>query len=360
LSAYPTSSSATQLILNAETWKLAYISSASYEYIQFETLKCTLPFSNCDASCSNSSQPHFILNGVCQFCHYSCLSCQTAASTTACDTCSSTRTLNPSTHLCDCIAGYYDPLQSNYTCTTCFPCLACPQNSLLCLTCHTELHMVLNNVLSTCECSLGYFPNYLVNTNTFNSTAPCLPCPVNCLLCTNASFCLACNLITYLTNGSCFLVCAVDQAYRNGSCVSVNSGLFDQNGRMGFDFTYLSVQSVINFTLTFSQPDVLFYYYENETGYSWANSQGGQAQSQSSVFYFDDGSYALGGYSSSTGQQVIPSAPIAALSGNSSMTTASSQSQNQFNFNLIRTSDINGSYLGLSEQYYYYLAYYFE
>ena len=153
LSGYPTiynNSNTNQFILNAESWKLTYIWSASYQYIQYQTLKCNFPFSNCDSNCNTSPVPHFILNGICQFCHYSCLTCDVVASTSACDTCHTTRQLNPATRLCDCRSGFYDPFRNNYTCFTCFPCQTCAPNSRLCLTCNSSQNLVLNTVLSTC------------------------------------------------------------------------------------------------------------------------------------------------------------------------------------------------------------------
>lgn len=122
---------------------------ASYQYVQYESLRCDLPGSNCDVNCQNSPQPHFLLNGICQYCQYSCLTCNTSNSASICDTCHSTRSLNPSTKLCDCLVGYYDSF-NNYTCKSCFPCATCSLSSSVCLTCHEELHMVKNSVLSTC------------------------------------------------------------------------------------------------------------------------------------------------------------------------------------------------------------------
>ena len=55
-----------------------------------------------------------------------------------------------------------------------------------------------------------------------------------------------------------------------------------------------------------------------------------------------------------TAKQAVPSAPIAAISGNSSSSIATGQ---QFDFSKIKISDLNSSYLGISEQYYYYLVY---
>ena len=197
LSAYPTISitnSVSEYILNAEAWKLTFVLFGSYSYIQYRTRLCNLTFSNCNPNCLTSPIPHFTLNGICQFCHYSCLTCNIVASITKCDTCDPTRQLSPSTGLCECIAGYFDVVRNNYTCTSCFPCATCSVNSQVCLSCYTNLHMVKNSVLSICECTIGYYPNYLPNSTLLDQTQPCLGCPVHCLLCLNATFCLACDL----------------------------------------------------------------------------------------------------------------------------------------------------------------------
>ena len=196
----------------------------------------------------------------------------------------------------------------------------------------------------------------MTNSSNLDPTQPCLPCPAHCLLCSNASFCLACDLETYLTAGSCFAICSSNQVYKNNTCSASSSSLFDQSGRLGYDFGYLTDQSLINFTLTFSQKDVLFYYFENETGFAYSSSQSSQSQSSSSVFFFDDGNQNSAGFQSSSAAQTVPSVPIGSLSGNSSQTFANGP---QFDFSLIKTSDLKGSYLGISEQYYYYLTYFY-
>ena len=142
-------------------------------------------------------------------------------------------------------------------------------------------------------------------------------------------------------------MCGSNQIFNStdGSCGVYSGNLFDQSGRLGYDFTYETNSSVINFTLTFSQPSLGFYYYENGTGYSSANSNFNQSGNQGNQFYFDDGNLHLDGYQSQTAQQVVPSVPIAALSGNTSQSVASIH---PFDFSLIKISDLNGSYLGIS------------
>ena len=90
--------------------------------------------SNCDVNCQNSPLPHFLLNGICQYCHYSCLTCNASNSVSTCDSCSTTRTLSPTTQQCTCLPGYYDTFQ-NYTCLSCFPCATCSLSNKVCTTC---------------------------------------------------------------------------------------------------------------------------------------------------------------------------------------------------------------------------------
>lgn len=51
--------------------------------------------------------------------------------------------------------------------------------------------------------------------------------------------------------------------------------MYDQSGRLGFEWSYSAVQSQLVILLTFSQPDTLFYYYENGNGYGAANGSFG-------------------------------------------------------------------------------------
>ncbi len=177
--------------------------------MQYKTLKCDLPGANCDNKCQTSSTPHFIVNSICSYCHYSCLTCNVSNSVSVCDSCDvQTRILNNVTRRCDCISGFYDPYQNNYTCQSCFPCKTCSSSNKVCLTCLTDLRMIKNSVLSTCECVAGFYPNYINRSTLFNKTTPCLACPVNCVVCVNSTYCLACDLSTYLSGGTCTALCS--------------------------------------------------------------------------------------------------------------------------------------------------------
>lgn len=119
----------------------------------------------------------------------------------------------------------------------------------------------------------GYYPNYNSTINatsspssphTLNTSVPCLPCPQNCLFCSNATFCLACNTLTYLTfSGSCLYICSSDQSFNNNSntCTLSTSSTYDQVGQLGYSWTYTANNSLLNIILTFSQPDAQYYYY---------------------------------------------------------------------------------------------------
>lgn len=42
-----------------------------------------------------------------------------------------------------------------------------------------------------------------------------------------------------------------------------SSSMYDQSGRLGYEWSMSSDQSKLSIVLTFSQSDVKFYYYEN-------------------------------------------------------------------------------------------------
>jgi hypothetical protein len=127
--------------------------------------------------------------------------------------------------------------------------------------------MVLNTILASCECAPGYYPNYNITANTtLNISTPCFKCPDNCLYCLNGTFCLACNTLTYLNSkGVCFFICTDNQKYNDtgNACIFTSSSMYDQKGRLGYEWSYTSNQSQLSILLTFSQSDPLFYYYEN-------------------------------------------------------------------------------------------------
>lgn len=218
-----------------QTWQLTLMQSASYNFIQYESLKCGLPGANCDGSCLTSSKPHYVVNGICNFCQTSCLTCNVSNSNTKCDSCDATRTLSNSTGLCVCLPGFYDSFQSN-VCSDCFPCLTCNLKGV-CLTCDASKNMVLNAILASCECAPGFYNNYVVSqtnltqASTLNKTLPCLHCPENCLYCLNATFCLACNTKTYLnSSGVCLYICTENQKYdsQGNACAFTSNNMFDQ------------------------------------------------------------------------------------------------------------------------------------
>lgn len=117
-----------------QTWKLTMMIEAEYNFIQYKSLNCELPGSNCDGSCLTSTKPHYVVAGVCNFCQSSCLTCNITNTNTKCDTCDETRYLNNASGLCICKSGYYDNTQTN-VCNDCFPCLTCNLKGV-CLSCN--------------------------------------------------------------------------------------------------------------------------------------------------------------------------------------------------------------------------------
>lgn len=274
-------SNTSEFILTMYTFKLTLMLAAEYNFVQYASLNCGLPGANCDGSCLTSPEPHYVLNGVCNYCQSSCLTCNVSNSNSRCDSCDATRYLSSSSGLCLCNPGYYDSQTSN-VCSSCFPCLTCSQKGI-CNDCDSSVHLVLNTILDSCQCAPGFSPNYLNATTVLNSSLPCLSCPPNCLYCLNTSFCLACNTLTYLNSrGECLPVCNSDQRFdsASASCSASSSSMFDQAGRLGFEWSYTAVQSQLEILLTFSQPDTLFYYYESGNGYSAANGSFGSGSGQ--------------------------------------------------------------------------------
>jgi hypothetical protein len=78
---------ATNVLLSMQTWKLTMMMEAEYNFIQYKSLNCDIPGSNCDGSCLTSLKPHYVVAGVCNFCQTSCLTCNVSNSNTKCDTC---------------------------------------------------------------------------------------------------------------------------------------------------------------------------------------------------------------------------------------------------------------------------------
>jgi len=113
-----------RLLMQMQTWKLTFMLSSSFNYIQYNSLKCSEPGANCNSTCSKDLRPYFIVSNECKYCHYSCMTCNVSNSDKICDTCHTTRILNPNTKLCDCKPQYYETRES-YICADCFPCGTC-------------------------------------------------------------------------------------------------------------------------------------------------------------------------------------------------------------------------------------------
>ena len=86
-----------RLLLQMETWKLTLMAASSFNYIQYKSLKCTEPGANCNTTCSKDLRPYFIVLNQCNYCHYSCLTCNVTNSDNYCDKCHVTRIRNSKT-----------------------------------------------------------------------------------------------------------------------------------------------------------------------------------------------------------------------------------------------------------------------
>lgn len=72
--------------------------------------------------------------------------------------------------------------------------------------------------------------------------------------------------------------------------------MYDQDGRLDFDWSYKSVDNEMIIDLIFSQANISYYYYENGKGYTYEEyrkqlQNGGDdvAGGSGSSFYYDDG-----------------------------------------------------------------------
>lgn len=123
----------------------------------------------------------------CSACSSPCLTCVTTATT--CTSCDSTLHLTISGTTCVCIDGWVSVAgicqPCHYSCLTCNGVL-----STNCVTCNTAVRLYISATF-TCPC---------LNTTYDNSTTQsCQPCHVNCLWCTTSSIssCTSCNPVLF-------------------------------------------------------------------------------------------------------------------------------------------------------------------
>ena len=211
-----------------------------------------IPGSNCDCA------PGFYDSGVsiCTACPFNCLTCLSATSCTSCDP-NRFRVMNNS--ICQCIAKYYEVINTDQTrscqacspvcltcsiaptsCTSCDPtknrfpgvdsggrstcvcqvgfysnavtgeCIQtnCIADSLcsqclsaggiqVCAQCQSSLNRIVQNPAGVCVCASGYF-------ETTTTPKVCVACSAGCATCTSATSCLSCvQLATLNANGGC-------------------------------------------------------------------------------------------------------------------------------------------------------------
>jgi hypothetical protein len=117
----------------------------------------------------------FLNGNVCDACHYSCLTCASAAQT-SCLTCPSTRTYISTNHTCACITNYVDvnvTLCVQLTCqSTCLTCANLDQ----CGTCDTTLGRYLSGI--NCPCK-----DYTIDVWDTMGVKLCYPCHYTCQTC---------------------------------------------------------------------------------------------------------------------------------------------------------------------------------
>ena len=164
------------------------MAASAFSYIQYKSLKCTEPGANCNTTCSRDLRPFYIVLNQCNYCHYSCLTCDIKNSDNYCDKCHVTRSFNNKTNLCDCRPEFYET-RDNFVCADCFPCATC-EKANTCISCLEQENMILNVVTGECMCREGFYGNMIMVSNTslvYNRAQPCLRCSSNCLYCVGAT-----------------------------------------------------------------------------------------------------------------------------------------------------------------------------
>jgi proprotein convertase subtilisin/kexin type 5 len=176
----------------------------------------SLDGTSCNTSCSNNK---ISINQVCTACDGPCLTC--VVSTSNCTSCQSGLLYNQQLSTCtsSCQAGYYK-LATNSTCvqvcpqlyyTTATECVTCPP---LCIECTSSINC------SACSTGNYYYSNMCYSAcpaqAPFSSADghSCVTCSVaNCLTC-SSTLCITCNIgYLLIDRTSCIISCPVNETY---------------------------------------------------------------------------------------------------------------------------------------------------
>lgn len=187
-------------------------------------IKCNTACSTCSGpvnnaiQCTSCSGGYYssTVNGPCSNCYVGCATC-TALSNTSCSSCAGTYFFLSSNNSCvsSCPPLYY-PSESLNQCISCdITCLTCDGSGpSFCTSCSTGAFLSGTQCVTLCTIPrIGY-----VSNNTCISSCPynnyvqtsdntCRPCPANCAVCFNSTYCTTCLSGAYLSSNLCVTSC---------------------------------------------------------------------------------------------------------------------------------------------------------
>lgn len=259
--------------------------------------------SSCVKSCNSNTTYGNPLTGKCESCLNPCITCMTLGSN--CTSCSAGYLLlgdQSGSCLTECPSGTYGRITASMaSCEICSTtCATCSFNSSFCTSCPAGKYLYVNSCVNGCpngyyanqqqwqcvaclqpcatctsvgwncsSCTMGVLVSTVTNSTTTNkceSICPigkyssasmlCVACPVGCLQCSNATYCLSCTNVTtgtsttiyYLESNLCRTVCSTgfmdnttnmcssciypchlcQQDYIGNVCLSCRAGFFLQ------------------------------------------------------------------------------------------------------------------------------------
>ncbi|OAF69529.1 hypothetical protein A3Q56_02727, partial [Intoshia linei] len=130
---------------------------------------------------------------ICQLCINNCATCETASPCTLCD------------------PGYYlNVVAGVTTCSLCSSnCQICTDDKT-CLTCNANFCinsanecLATSQFCSTCDADSGAITHSCKTCIDYHKLELCVVCPLNCLICSDATMCTLCDSSFYLISGTC-------------------------------------------------------------------------------------------------------------------------------------------------------------
>ena len=160
-----------------------------------------IPVGSNTGTCTCKPGSAMLPTGTCQPCAGICLTCSSPLNISACTTCRTGAFVNTTTGMCQCTAGVMDQngncvLVCDPSCSTC----VASHNASQCTSCTAVNATLVDGPIpgvGTCVCPDGTFFDPTVSN--------CVPCPLGCSTCTNATTCTSCSTGYYPdpTSGLC-------------------------------------------------------------------------------------------------------------------------------------------------------------